>query len=520
MDDIVGSTASSTPNTPETPMTPQAQATATQPKGRRVPATPARIGWSETHSRRDRPHLRRDPLRVYAVRAVILDILAITIAGITGFILRWAIPFDVSVTDATYVGLVVIVIASWMAALTFRGAYDTRVLGVGSEEFKRVVAATATVFGAVAVVVFAFKLDLSRGFVLITAVVGLALLLGVRWTLRAWLRHERRYGHFLHRTVVVGSGPQQSEIVDLLDRDPVAGFVVVDVIDEPVDALDDSVLDGWLDEVMARISLADADTVAVAGGGQISQGVVQRLAWRLEGPRVDLLVAPTVGDVAGPRITMRMAADLPLLHLDEPHLTGPKRAIKRTLDIIFGTLLLLVFLPFMIIAAVGVKLTSKGPMLYAQERVGRGGQLITVRKFRTMIVGADQMRDAVIGEPDTGIKDRYRRDPRITPFGRFLRRWSIDETPQVFNVLRGSMSLVGPRPVLIEELPLLGDADHRRHLTKPGLTGLWQVSGRKQVDWDERMRMDLDYVEHWSPALDLVIVAKTVKAVLAGDGAY
>jgi len=137
-----------------------------------------------------------------------------------------------------------------------------------------------------------------------------------------------------------------------------------------------------------------------------------------------------------------------------------------------------------------------------------------------MYVGADAQRDAVIGKPDQDISERYRRDPRITGFGRILRRWSIDEMPQVANVIGGSMSLVGPRPMLVSELPLLDDADHRRHLTKPGLTGLWQVSGRKTVDWEERMRLDLDYVEHWSPALDLVIVARTVKAVLAGDGAY
>ena len=217
---------------------------------------------------------------------------------------------------------------------------------------------------------------------------------------------------------------------------------------------------------------------------------------------------------------MRMAADLPLLHLDEPHLTGPKRAIKRSFDLLFAVVLFFLFLPFMIVAAVGVKLTSRGPMFYFQERVGRGGELIQVAKFRTMYVGADKHRDEVIGTPDSSITARYRRDPRITPFGRFLRRWSIDETPQVINVLGGTMSMVGPRPVLVDELPLLGDADHRRHLTKPGLTGLWQVSGRKDVDWDERMRLDLDYVEHWSPALDLVIVAKTVKAVLVGDGAY
>jgi len=328
------------------------------------------------------------------------------------------------------------------------------------------------------------------------------------------------YGHFLHRTIVVGSGSAQSEIVDMLDRDPVAGFTVVDVVDEPPADVTDQALDQWLDEVMTRISLEDADTVAVAGSRALEQTVIQRLAWRLEGPRVDLLVAPNIGDVAGPRVTMRMAADLPLLHLDEPHLTGPKRAIKRTLDVVFGSLLFLLFLPFMVVAAVGTFASSRGPVFYEQQRVGRGGDMITVTKFRTMYVGADQQRDEVIGTPDAEIFDRYKSDPRITPFGRILRRWSIDEMPQVVNVIGGNMSLVGPRPVLPEELGLFDDADHRRHLTKPGLTGLWQVSGRKEVDWDERMRMDLDYVENWSPALDLVIVAKTAKVVLSGKGAY
>jgi len=328
------------------------------------------------------------------------------------------------------------------------------------------------------------------------------------------------YGHFLHRTMVIGSGNAQMELVDMLDRDPVAGFTVVDVIDEPSADATAQQLDAWLDEVMARISLEDADTVAVAGSPALGQSVIRQLSWRLEGPRVDLLVAPNLGDVAGPRVTMRMAADLPLLHLDEPHLTGPKRAIKRTLDIVFGSLFLILFLPFMLIAAIGTFATSRGPVLYTQQRVGRGGEMITVRKFRTMYVGADKERDKVIGKPDEKIFERYKSDPRITPFGRILRRWSIDEMPQVFNVLASSMSLVGPRPVLPEELGLFDDADHRRHLTKPGLTGLWQVSGRKEVDWEERMRMDLDYVENWSPALDLVIVAKTAKVVISGQGAY
>ena len=483
-------------------------------------STPTRIGWATSHNHRDRPHLRRDPLRVYATRAVIWDIVAVTAASVIGFILRWAIPYNLSISDGIYVFFALVVIVSWMGVLILRGAYDTRILGVGSEEFKRIVGASAVVFGAIAIVSFALKLELSRGFVLITFIAGIVLLLTVRWILRAWLRHERMYGHFLHRTIVIGSGAAQAEIVDMLDRDPVAGFTVVDVIDEPDIDASETQLDRWLDEVMARINLEDADTVAVAGSRALEQVVIQRLAWRLEGPRVDLLVAPNIGDVAGPRVTMRMAADLPLLHLDEPHLTGPKRAIKRALDIVFGVILFLLFSPFMIVAAIGTFATSRGPILYRQERVGRGGEAITVTKFRTMYVGADRKRAEVIGRPDEKIFERYRSDPRITPFGRLLRRWSIDEMPQVVNVIRGNMSLVGPRPVLPEELGLFDDADHRRHLTKPGLTGLWQVSGRKEVDWEERMRMDLDYVENWSPALDLVIVAKTAKVVLSGRGAY
>lgn len=482
--------------------------------------TPSRIGWSTAHNHRDRPHLRRDPLRVYATRAVIWDIVAVTAAAAIGFILRWTIPYNLDISDGTYVFFALVVVVSWISVLVLRGAYDTRILGVGSEEFKRIVGASALVFAAIAIVSFALKLDLSRGFVLITFTVGMALLLTVRWVLRSWLRHERMYGHFLHRTVVIGSGIAQTDIVDMLDRDPVAGFTVVDVVEEPPLDVTERELDMWLDEVMARISLEDADTVAVAGSPALGQRVIQRLAWRLEGPRVDLLVAPNVGDVAGPRVSMRMAADLPLLHLDEPHLTGPKRAIKRTLDIIFGILLFILFLPFMIIAAIGTFVSSKGPVFYVQKRVGRGGEMITVTKFRTMYVGAEKERDKVIGSPDEKIFERYKTDPRITPFGRILRRWSIDEMPQVVNVIAGNMSLVGPRPVLPEELGLFGDADHRRHLTKPGLTGLWQVSGRKEVDWDERMRMDLEYVENWSPALDLVIVAKTAKVVISGKGAY
>ena len=179
-----------------------------QTRATEVPSgpTPSRIGWSTAHNHRDRPHLRRDPLRVYATRAVIWDIVAVTAASAIGFILRWTIPYNLDISDGTYVFFALVVVLSWISVLVLRGAYDTRILGVGSEEFKRIVGASALVFAAIAIVSFALKLDLSRGFVLITFTVGMALLLTVRWVLRSWLRHERMYGHFLHRTVVIGSG--------------------------------------------------------------------------------------------------------------------------------------------------------------------------------------------------------------------------------------------------------------------------------------------------------------------------
>ncbi len=248
--------------------------------------------------------------------------------------------------------------------------------------------------------------------------------------------------------------------------------------------------------------------------------LVRRLAWRLEGPRIDLLVSPVLSDIAGPRTSVRPADGLPLIHLDEPSLTGPKRALKRGGDLLVAVPLVVLLIPVYVLIALVIKFDSLGRVLYISDRVGRSGETFRCVKFRTMHVGADASRADVIGDPDDDVSGRYRDDPRVTRAGRMLRRWSLDELPQLFNVISGSMSLVGPRPLLPEEIVLLGDAENRRHLTKPGMTGLWQISGRKEVSWEDRMRLDLHYIETWSMALDAVILAKTAKAVLSGHGAY
>jgi exopolysaccharide biosynthesis polyprenyl glycosylphosphotransferase len=267
---------------------------------------------------------------------------------------------------------------------------------------------------------------------------------------------------------------------------------------------------------------AGADTVVVAHSPGINTAALQAIAWELEGTGVDLIVAPALTNVAGPRIAVRPVAGLPLLHIDEPELSGVNRAIKAVVDRLGALVLIAVLSPVMLLAAAATKLTSRGPLLFKQTRVGREGEEFLVLKFRSMRVGADQDHHSLAASHDRDghVLFKMKNDPRVTPAGRVLRRYSIDELPQLFNVLAGHMSLVGPRPPLPSEVATYERLARRRLKVKPGVTGLWQVSGRADLPWDETVRLDLYYVENWSLALDVMILWKTAWAVIGGAGAY
>jgi exopolysaccharide biosynthesis polyprenyl glycosylphosphotransferase len=275
---------------------------------------------------------------------------------------------------------------------------------------------------------------------------------------------------------------------------------------------------GGVAEVVAKF---DADTVAVLACPEMSGVRLRELAWELEKTGTDLCVAPALLDVAGPRTTIRPVAGLPLLHMDHPEFAGGRRVIKAAFDRMFALTALLFTAPVFLLVAVAIRLADGGPALFRQTRVGLDGRAFTVYKFRTMVLDAEE-RKAQLAEHNehAGVLFKIRRDPRITTVGGWLRRWSVDELPQLINVLLGEMSLVGPRPALPEEAALYGDHVRRRLVVKPGLTGLWQVSGRSDLSWDESVRLDLRYVENWSFVLDLQILWKTCSAVVRGDGAY
>ncbi|MFE0320234.1 exopolysaccharide biosynthesis polyprenyl glycosylphosphotransferase, partial [Streptomyces albogriseolus] len=212
---------------------------------------------------------------------------------------------------------------------------------------------------------------------------------------------------------------------------------------------------------------------------------------------------------------------IPLLRVSMPAFTGGRRAVKGVVDRLGATVLLVLFAPLMLLVALLVATDSRGGVFYRQRRVGKDGLEFTILKFRTMVPDADRARAALTGlNEGAGPLFKMRRDPRVTRIGAVLRRYSLDELPQLFNVLTGSMSLVGPRPPLPEECASYGPDIRRRLKVKPGLTGLWQISGRSDLSWEEAVRLDLRYVEDWSLALDTVILWKTLRAVIQGQGAY
>jgi len=273
--------------------------------------------------------------------------------------------------------------------------------------------------------------------------------------------------------------------------------------------------------IVAALDACGADAVAVSAGVQLHPQTLRHLGWELAARNIGLIMAPALTDIAGPRIHTQQVAGLPLIHVTTPTLEGGQRVAKRLFDLTTAGLLLVMASPAMILVALLVKLDNPGPVLFRQERVGMEGKRFFMIKFRSMVVDAEgRLAELARQNEGSGPLFKMRNDPRVTRLGGFLRRFSVDELPQLLNVLSGSMSLVGPRPPLPGEVEAYESDVRRRLLVKPGLTGLWQVSGRSNLSWQDSVRLDLYYVENWSLAGDLIIMLRTVRAVFRSTGAY
>jgi exopolysaccharide biosynthesis polyprenyl glycosylphosphotransferase len=413
-----------------------------------------------------------------------------------------------------------------LGALAVGRAWAPAVLGQGAEEFRRL---GRSLFAATVVLALGGIALTSRNIKLwiFVAIPAIALVtMTARYVLRLRLHKQRKEGRCLRPVLAAGSPATVRDLIARTRKFPHLGWRVdavctTDGLGLEGDELDGVPVVGQLSDVAKFVHHDGYRVVAVTPDPHWSPHRLQRLAWNLEGSDAEMVVAPVLMEVAGPRLHVDAVLGIPLLRVSMPTFTGGRRAIKGVVDRVGAAILLMLFAPLMVLVALLVMADSRGGAFYRQRRVGKDGREFTILKFRTMVTGADTARAELADRNEgAGLLFKLRRDPRVTRVGTVLRRYSLDELPQLFNVLTGSMSLVGPRPPLPEECAAYDPDIRRRLLVKPGLTGLWQISGRSDLPWEEAVRLDLRYVEDWSLALDTVILWKTLRAVLHGQGAY
>ncbi len=455
----------------------------------------------------------------YRRRLIAGDLAGGIVAVIAALMLRFG-----QIPDHTLVTLV-LTVAAWVASVGVARGYQSRYLGSGADEYSAVVRAGALLLGAVTFASYTLKMEVSRGFVFTVVPLVVCIALVLRKVLRTWLSRRRAEGKYLQRTIVVGTVDSATELIRELRRSQTKSFDLAGACVTGAEGLADidgvPVVGDPRDAVFA-VDFSDASIVAVSGHPGLSGQDLRRLAWELEERQVDLVISPGIFEVAGPRLSIRAEAGVSLLHLERPARSGARMVVKRVHDLVLGSLIGVLALPVLLVVALAIRLDSKGPALFRQVRIGERGQEFSIFKFRTMVVDAESRKDdlVAVGHDANSVLFKAEHDPRITRVGRYLRRFSVDEVPQLLNVLLGQMSLVGPRPGLPSEVAKYETDATRRLRVRPGMTGLWQVSGRSTLDWEQTVRLDLWYVDNWSSALDLQILVRTARAVLGGSGAY
>ncbi|MFF2107437.1 sugar transferase [Rhodococcus koreensis] len=502
-----------------------------------VPLGPASgaSGATTVSSETGRLGSRREWQAAYIQRLLISDTLVVIAAVALAQWIRFGAG-DVlasyeAIHNLSYTLISAALIAMWIGVLVVFRTRSVRVIGGGAEEYRRIFVATVRLFGLIAIVSLLFRLDLARLYLAIAFPVGLTGLLLSRWCWRQAIARKRARGEFQTSVLVVGGERAVRNLAESFARGTADGYRVVGVC-MPGHAGEhgDTITVGGRDipvlgserDVVDSLQFCHADTVAVTATEHLGHEGMRDLAWALEPHHVDLVVAPGMMDVAGPRLSMRPVAGLPLIHVEKPQFHGSNKFAKTAFDLISASLVLVALAPLMLIVAAIIKVGDRGPIFYRQERVGLNGETFRMWKFRSMVPRADEKFAAVreaLGQAG-GTFFKSAKDPRITPIGRLIRKTSVDELPQLFNVLTRDMSMVGPRPLIEGEGLGVPGFVERRMLVRPGMTGLWQVSGRSALSGEDRIRLDLFYVENWSMTQDLLIIGKTVRAVIGSDGAY
>ncbi|MEV0132054.1 sugar transferase [Dactylosporangium sp. NPDC050688] len=518
------------PPVPPAHVSPQLEAAVEDAVGRAATFVPAAKPTEPPHAKPAEPPA--EPARAPRHRArwawegrylrtlLLIDTLIGVLAGLVAFEARFGSVL--THYNSRYALLSALLPVAFTATLAANRAYEKRYLFVGTDEYQRVLRAGLGLTAATIVGAYAAEVSIARGWFIVALPLVTSGCLVSRFVLRQLLHRARKTrGACMRRVVVVGHELAVEAMTRQLCRERYHGLKVVGACLAEEGTVPGVPVLGTFDEIAGAVRQARADTVLVLSCPELDGHALRRLAWRLERDDIDLIVASTLIDVAGSRTTIRPVDGLPMLHVEHPTLTGARRVLKAVVDRVGALVLLVLLSPLLAGLALAVRAESQGPVLFRQVRVGKDGREFVIVKFRTMHVDAEaRLAELRHLNEVGGALFKLRNDPRVTRVGRLLRKFSLDELPQLLNVLGGSMSLVGPRPPLPEEVAVYPDDARRRLAVRPGMTGLWQVSGRSDLSWDEAVRLDLQYVENWSLSLDLVIMLRTLSAVTRGAGAY
>jgi exopolysaccharide biosynthesis polyprenyl glycosylphosphotransferase len=476
----------------------------------------------------EHPAVERKALQQQSARRIALRVLADAMAVMTALFLASTVRFEIlegsPTVDAPYTLVTLLATPVWLILFKLYGLYEPRQVLGPVNEFKQVF--HGVVAGTVLIIIAesTFDLELARGWSLLVLACGLVLVGGERLAVRKTLHFLRRRGGDTTRTIILGSNLEARTVARTLQREAWLGYSILGFVDDatPVghQISDGRQILGNTGDLKELIRRHNASLVLVAASA-FDAARLNRMFWELQDLDIDLQMTSGTVDLLASRMTVQSVAGVPLLYVRRTGITQTQRALKRSLDLIGSAFLLVLLAPVLGAVALWIKTDSSGPIFFKQTRVGRGGRHFTCWKFRTMVEDAEDRRAELEHLSEgPGLLFKLKEDPRVTKAGKRLRRYSFDELPQLWNVIKGDMSLVGPRPALPVEAEQYDDWVLNRLKVRPGMSGLWQVSGRTETSFSDYIRYDLFYIQNWSLSLDLWILWRTFRAVFKAEGAH
>ncbi len=420
------------------------------------------------------------------------------------------------VTPFAKVGVVTLLVAFpviWLCCLCLYGAWDVSILDNHIDGYRRLLKSSVMTFLIFASASYIFKVQISRLVIFFSLICGTIIHLILRWVFLRIVDYRVNTAEVQNRLLVISPQAHSHPEAERFAKQYNSEIRYFESFTTQTTFL------SWIDDLISELDRSQTTWLLLTDIQGFTHYQIEHLIWKVQQSQTKVVLYDSYGYIFSQH-PMKRYSDVNWLEILTPRINDSQRVLKRIFDLLLVTASIILLTPLFLVIAIAIKFDSRGNLLYVHKRIGQDGKLFNFPKFRTMLHGSDVNRLQVLGRPDETMAERYRNDPRITRVGKTLRRYSLDELPQLWCVFIGTMSLVGPRPILPEEEVQVRELHFKRNIAKPGLTGIWQVSGRKDTTWEERMAFDLRYVQEWSLALDLILIARTFRALTSGEGSY